>query len=76
MVYQYQKRAENTDSDQQEYRMNINQLILAIALIPVVIASSIAVMALSYLLVPVMIVLITGTVLYVVIRGNSDNSHP
>ena len=55
--------------------MNVNQVILAIALIPVVIASSLAVMALSYLLVPVMIVLITGTVLYVVIRGNSDKDH-
>ena len=51
--------------------MDLRKLILAILLIPLVIASAIAIMALSYLLVPVAIAGFVGLAIYIVMEGNS-----
>ena len=47
--------------------MNLKYKFLVVLLIPVVIAASVAIMLLSYLLVPMFIVLSVGTIIYVYI---------
>ena len=44
--------------------MNLKYKFLVILLIPVIIAASVAIMLLSYLLVPMFIVLSVGTIIY------------
>ena len=50
--------------------MKLGDVLLAILLLPVVIAGAIAIMAMSYMLVPVMMVLFIGTITYIVVQGN------
>lgn len=47
--------------------MNLKYKLLVVLLIPVVIAASVAIMLLSYLLVPTFIVLSIGTLIYMII---------
>ena len=48
----------------------VKTIVLVAALLPVVIAFTIATMAVSYMLVPLGIVMIVGTVLYHVVKAN------
>ncbi len=64
-------RKEKVDLVRQENSMEFSKIILAILLVPIVIASAIAIMMLSYMLVPVMIVTLVATLIYVIMKGNS-----
>lgn len=64
-------RKEKADLVPQENSMKFSKIILAILLVPIVIATAIAMMMLSYMLVPVMIVTLVGTVIYIILKGNS-----
>ena len=52
--------------------MKLAEILLTILLIPLIIAGAIAIMAMSYMLVPVMMVLFIGTITYIVVQGNKD----
>ena len=51
-------------------KSKLGNIVLTMALMPLVIASAIAVMALSYMFVPLAIVLILGSAVYFTIRFN------
>ena len=53
-------------------RTNLGDMLLTIVLMPFIIAGAIAMMMLSYMLVPLFIVLILGSIIYFTIKVNKN----